>query len=101
VVEAYPLENGTARVDLTMAYARLRKNFERAGFTHAAGTTSVPAGHPRVLAPADAGVRGLRPEHRPDVLEDRGGADVDGHATEDAMRGPPARAAVAPGLTRA
>ncbi|MCX5205224.1 GNAT family N-acetyltransferase [Streptomyces sp. NBC_00237] len=49
VIEAYPLDNGDARVDLTMAYAGLRKNFERAGFTHAADTTSVLAGHPRVL----------------------------------------------------
>ncbi|WP_419999436.1 GNAT family N-acetyltransferase [Streptomyces boninensis] len=48
-VEAYPLDNGGARVDLTMAYAGLRKNFERAGFVHAADTTSVLAGHPRVL----------------------------------------------------
>ncbi len=52
-VEAYPLDNGDARVDLTMAYAGLRKNFERAGFTYAAGTTSVLAGHPRVLMRLD------------------------------------------------
>ncbi len=45
-VEAYPLDNGDARVDLTMAYPGLRKNFERAGFTHAADTTSVLSGHP-------------------------------------------------------
>ncbi|MFD6874172.1 MULTISPECIES: GNAT family N-acetyltransferase [unclassified Streptomyces] len=49
VIEAYPLDNGEARVDLTMAYAGIRKNFERAGFSHAADTTSVLAGHPRVL----------------------------------------------------
>ncbi|MFJ2963803.1 GNAT family N-acetyltransferase [Streptomyces collinus] len=48
-IEAYPLDNGDAKVDLTMAYAGLRKNFERAGFAHAADTTSVLAGHPRVL----------------------------------------------------
>ncbi|WP_406101389.1 GNAT family N-acetyltransferase [Streptomyces sp. NBC_01003] len=48
-IEAYPLDNGDAKVDLTMAYAGLRKNFERAGFTVAARTTSVLAGHPRVL----------------------------------------------------
>ncbi|MGW6206117.1 GNAT family N-acetyltransferase [Streptomyces sp. NPDC055089] len=48
-IEAYPVDNGDARVDLTMAYAGIRKNFERAGFTHAADTTSVLAGHPRVL----------------------------------------------------
>ncbi|MFJ7074075.1 GNAT family N-acetyltransferase [Streptomyces sp. NPDC098781] len=53
VVEAYPLDNGDARVDLTMAYAGLRKNFERAGFVHAADTTSVLSGHPRVLMRLD------------------------------------------------
>ncbi|MEU9109600.1 GNAT family N-acetyltransferase [Streptomyces xanthophaeus] len=52
-IEAYPLDNKGARVDLTMAYAGLRKNFERAGFTHAADTTSVLAGHPRVLMRLD------------------------------------------------
>ncbi|MGA4843852.1 GNAT family N-acetyltransferase [Streptomyces sp. G45] len=52
-VEAYPLDSGTARVDLTMAYAGIRRNFERAGFTHAADTTSVLAGHPRVLMRLD------------------------------------------------
>ncbi|GAA3505369.1 GNAT family N-acetyltransferase [Streptomyces albogriseolus] len=52
-VEAYPLDNGDARVDLTMAYPGLRKNFEQAGFTHAADTTSVLAGHPRVLMRLD------------------------------------------------
>ncbi|KUH38766.1 MULTISPECIES: GNAT family N-acetyltransferase [Streptomyces] len=53
VVEAYPLDNGGARVDLTMAYAGLRANFERAGFVHVADTTSVLAGHPRVLMRRD------------------------------------------------
>jgi len=53
VVEAYPLDNGDARIDLTMAYAGLRRNFERAGFVHAADTTSVLAGHPRVLMRRD------------------------------------------------
>lgn len=48
-VEAYPLDNAGAKVDLTMAYPGLRRNFERAGFLHAADTTSVLAGHPRVL----------------------------------------------------
>ena len=52
-IEAYPLDNGDAKVDLTMAYAGLRKNFERAGFTYAADTTSVLAGHPRVLMRLD------------------------------------------------
>ncbi|MFL1428165.1 MULTISPECIES: GNAT family N-acetyltransferase [unclassified Nocardiopsis] len=53
VVEAYPLDNGDARVDLTMAYPGLRRNFERAGFVHAADTTSVLSGHPRVLMRRD------------------------------------------------
>ncbi|MFF5448051.1 GNAT family N-acetyltransferase [Streptomyces sp. NPDC012888] len=53
VVEAYPLDNRGARVDLTMAYAGLRANFERAGFVHVADTTSVLAGHPRVLMRLD------------------------------------------------
>ncbi|GAA2764476.1 GNAT family N-acetyltransferase [Streptomyces paradoxus] len=52
-IEAYPLDNGDAKVDLTMAYAGLRKNFERAGFAHAADTTSVLAGHPRVVMRLD------------------------------------------------
>jgi GNAT superfamily N-acetyltransferase len=52
-VEAYPLDNGAAQVDLTMAYAGLRKNFERAGFVYTADTTSVLAGHPRVLMRRD------------------------------------------------
>lgn len=52
-IEAYPLDNGDARADPTMAYAGLRKNFERAGFVHAADTTSVLAGHPRVLMRLD------------------------------------------------
>ncbi|TWG95164.1 putative acetyltransferase [Nocardioides sp. J9] len=47
-VEAYPLDNG-AKVDLTMAYAGLRANFEAAGFRYVTDTTSVLAGHPRVL----------------------------------------------------
>ncbi|MEV6400915.1 GNAT family N-acetyltransferase [Streptomyces sp. NPDC051907] len=52
-IEAYPLDNGDAKVDMTMAYAGLRKNFERAGFAHAADTTSVLAGHPRILMRLD------------------------------------------------
>ncbi|MFI0960978.1 GNAT family N-acetyltransferase [Streptomyces sp. NPDC021080] len=52
-VEAYPLDNGEAEVDVTMAYAGIRKNFERAGFVYAADTTSVLAGHPRVLMRLD------------------------------------------------
>src|SRR3954468_4782281 len=53
VVEAYPLDNGGTKVELTMAYAGIRKNFERAGFTKAADTTSTLAGHPRVLMRLD------------------------------------------------
>ncbi|GAA2805600.1 GNAT family N-acetyltransferase [Kribbella solani] len=53
VVEAYPLDNGDSKVDLTMAYAGLRKNFERAGFRKAADTTSVLAGHHRILMRLD------------------------------------------------
>ncbi|MEV6286068.1 GNAT family N-acetyltransferase [Kribbella sp. NPDC051770] len=53
MVEAYPLDNKGAKVDLTMAYAGLRKNFERAGYTKAADTTSVLARHPRVLMRLD------------------------------------------------
>jgi len=52
-VEAYPLDNRGARVDLTMAYPGLRKNFEAAGFELAAETTSVLAGFPRVLMRRD------------------------------------------------
>ncbi|MFF1685163.1 GNAT family N-acetyltransferase [Streptomyces sp. NPDC058254] len=32
-IEAYPLDNGDAKVDLTTAYAGLRKNFERAALS--------------------------------------------------------------------
>ncbi|MEU4294782.1 hypothetical protein AB0E63_41720 [Kribbella sp. NPDC026596] len=31
--QAQPLDNGDAKVDLTLAYAGLRKNFEHPGFT--------------------------------------------------------------------
>lgn len=54
-VEAYPLDNGDAKVDLTMAYAGIRKNFERAGFVKVADTTSVLARHPRILMRFDLG----------------------------------------------
>lgn len=52
-VEAYPVDNGDARVDLTMAYVGTRAMFERAGFVHAADTTSVLNGFPRVLMRVD------------------------------------------------
>lgn len=52
-VEAYPVDNRGAKVDLTMAYVGTRALFERAGFTKAADTTSVLNGFPRVLMRLD------------------------------------------------
>ncbi|GAA2748967.1 GNAT family N-acetyltransferase [Amnibacterium kyonggiense] len=52
-VEAYPVDNGDARVDLTMAFVGLRRWFEAAGFTKAADTTSTLDGFPRVLMRRD------------------------------------------------
>ena len=54
-IEAYPIDNAGAKVDLTMAYAGIRKNFEAAGFSMAAETTSVLNGFPRVLMRLDLG----------------------------------------------
>ena len=48
-IEGYPVDNGDARVDLTMAYVGTRRLFEAAGFRKAADTTSVLSGFPRVL----------------------------------------------------
>lgn len=48
-VEGYPVDNGTEKVDLTMAYVGTRKLFEAAGYAKAADTDSVSAGIPRVL----------------------------------------------------
>lgn len=48
-VEAYPVDNDGAKVDLTMAFVGLRSWFERAGFEKAADTTSVVDGFPRIL----------------------------------------------------
>lgn len=48
-VEAYPVDNQGAKVDLTMAYVGTRSLFEAAGFTKAADTGSVLNGFPRVL----------------------------------------------------
>ncbi|MER1995788.1 MAG: GNAT family N-acetyltransferase [Arthrobacter sp.] len=48
-VEAYPVDNRGAKVDLTMAYVGTRSLFEAAGFTKAADTDSVLNGFPRVL----------------------------------------------------
>jgi GNAT superfamily N-acetyltransferase len=54
-VEAYPLDNRGAKVDLTMAYPGLLANFLAAGFTPVTVTDSVLSGFPRVLVR-----RGLR-----------------------------------------
>jgi len=48
-VEGYPVDNDGRRVDLTMAYVGTRSLFEDAGFTHAADTTAVSGGFPRVV----------------------------------------------------
>jgi GNAT superfamily N-acetyltransferase len=48
-VEAIPVDNGTATVDLTMAFVGTRGLFERAGFTKVADTDSVTDGFPRVV----------------------------------------------------
>lgn len=48
-IEGYPVDNGSRKVDLTMAYVGTRKLFEDAGFTKAADTESVLNGFPRVL----------------------------------------------------
>ncbi len=48
-IEGYPVDNRGAKVDTTMAYVGTRELFERAGFTHAADTTSVSGGIPRVV----------------------------------------------------
>jgi GNAT superfamily N-acetyltransferase len=52
-IEGYPVDNGDARVNLTMAYVGTRGVFERAGFTKAAETSSVLDGFPRVLMRRD------------------------------------------------
>lgn len=52
-VEAYPVDNRGAKVDLTMAYVGTRSLFEAAGFTKAADTASVLNGFPRVLMRLD------------------------------------------------
>jgi len=52
-IEGYPVDNRGEKVDLTMAYVGTRELFEKAGFTQAAGTSSVLAGFPRVLMRLD------------------------------------------------
>ncbi|GAA1949256.1 GNAT family N-acetyltransferase [Microbacterium deminutum] len=48
-VEGYPVDNGDAKVDQTMAYVGTRSMFEKAGFVKVADTTSVSGGFPRVI----------------------------------------------------
>ena len=52
-IEAYPVDNKGAKVDLTMAYVGTRRLFEKAGFTKVADTESVLNGFPRVLMRLD------------------------------------------------
>ncbi|WP_251441958.1 GNAT family N-acetyltransferase [Microbacterium sp. USTB-Y] len=52
-IEAYPVDNRGAKVDLTMAYVGTRGLFESAGFTKASDTGSVINGFPRVLMRLD------------------------------------------------
>ena len=52
-VEGYPVDNRGRKVEQTMAYVGTKKLFEDAGFTQAAETTSILAGHPRVLRRLD------------------------------------------------
>lgn len=58
-IEGYPVDNRGERVDLTMAYVGTRGLFERAGFEHAADTTSVLAGFPRVVMRLPLAATGL------------------------------------------
>jgi len=48
-VESYPVDNGTEKVDLTMAFVGTRAMFQRAGFRKAADTESIAGGFPRIL----------------------------------------------------
>jgi GNAT superfamily N-acetyltransferase len=48
-IESYPVDNGTRKVDQTMAFVGTRRMFERAGFTKVADTDSVSGGVPRVV----------------------------------------------------
>ena len=48
-VEAIPVDNRGAKVDLTMAFVGTRALFESAGFTKVADTESVSGGFPRVV----------------------------------------------------
>ena len=48
-VEAYPVDNQGAKVDLTMAFVGTRKLFEDAGFVLTSPTDAIAGGFPRVL----------------------------------------------------
>jgi GNAT superfamily N-acetyltransferase len=52
-VEAYPVDNGGQKVDLTMAYVGTQKLFQRAGFVTVADTDSVINRFPRVVMRLD------------------------------------------------
>ena len=52
-IEGYPVDNGSEKVDLTMAYVGTRRLFQKAGFRMASETTSVLDGFPRVLMRLD------------------------------------------------
>ena len=53
VVESYPVDNGTDRVDLTMAFVGTRAMFQRAGFRKVADTASIAGGFPRIVMRLD------------------------------------------------
>jgi len=48
-VESYPVDNGSTKVDTTMAFVGTRSMFEREGFSKAADTDSVAGGIPRIV----------------------------------------------------
>lgn len=49
VLEAYPADTGSERMDLTMAYVGTVSLFEAAGFERVAETSAIAGGFPRVL----------------------------------------------------
>ena len=48
-VESYPLDPGSGRIDLTMAFVGTRAMFEKAGFAVVGSTEAVAGGLPRVV----------------------------------------------------
>jgi GNAT superfamily N-acetyltransferase len=48
-VESYPADNGSKRVDLTMAFVGTRRMFEKARFEKASDTDAIAGGFPRIL----------------------------------------------------